>query len=263
MNHRISRISVIPLLAALAATAPLAQDFGALTVQMGGRVLEKNSGRPVAGASVRMKGHALPVALTDSLGRFTLSGNLASLAPPKLEWNVPLLDEGLLRVRTFSENLVVEAEVFDAEGKRLGESVHRLRGTGEHVLPVLGNVQPAAAGFLKVRAGDELYRFRIVRENNGRLAAVHTPAIPTNGILARVLGSSDMSHVLTSLELGRLFGVPEKSDSIEVAIAGIVAHRSAAPFNGELGDIMLSSPLCDLTGCGRREAAVLKDPDDF
>ncbi len=179
------------LIAAIAFTA------SAQSIAISGKVTNKSSGKPVAGATITLKGKNLSAA-TDANGTYSIVGT-ALVAPEPI---MPIAESITMNNGIVSISLPaaspVRIELFDMKGNLLGKGINRTASAGNYRFNLATNPLAVKMMIIRLSIGQRTSTFRHLPINGGKCALAST-TLPLSGErLAKMQATVDSLKVTAS-----------------------------------------------------------------
>jgi Domain of Unknown Function (DUF1080) len=207
----------------LSAASGMAQTFN-----LKGRVLDKANNQGVAGASVKVVGLSI-TAITDTAGRFTLSGVVDALGGLRRTPAEPYFHAGALFIEAMQPGQNAGLQIFGAGGERIASSQQPLKPGWNRVDPMPDRDRDFV-GFARIHVGGETWI----------KSFLHT-AGPVSGSWSVGNGAVPSSSSRTSS--GRALAKTAASGQVEITVDKLAKKAvTYASETADLGDIVMDYP---------------------
>lgn len=221
-----------------AAIAAFAAAAAAQTVNLKGRVLDKADMSGIAGATVKVQGSSLS-AVTDSAGRFTLSGSVGMHGPRAAAGREPWFKDGSLFVEA-AETGEARIELFSASGESLS-SVARRVVAGVNRLGPLADAGRDFTGFARIILDGRTWIRRAMQASGParmewvgetRSAALSKGAAGSVVVTAEKLTPKTVAYANDNADLGDIvMDYPER----KLGVGAAPIHGAVVLFDGSKG----------------------------
>jgi hypothetical protein len=194
------------------------------SLNLKGRVLDKVDMKGVPGATVKVVGSSA-TAITDSSGRFTLTGSLAVNGAFTRRAAEPYFRGGSLFVEAVEAGRTARIELFGASGERLATAQHALKPGWNRIDALTGDARDFL-GFARIRVGADTWVKRMLRTSGPAAAAMFGGGMPELAATAETRGLAKTA-----------------AGQIEITADRLVKKTvNYTNDTGDLGDIVLDYP---------------------